>query len=141
MISKFTLKGDKYVVSPAYYDQMRAKYILNDIGYTHIIDPEKYPVMKNFGIADYGLTNCIDINYNIKPDQKNKIDERKQWSTQMKNNHWKLVFSGDDLMGKIDLFAVDNNNIFFCTNAIPLDTVDKGNGTYWDPRVSPYRQP
>ncbi len=135
MISKFTLTGDKYVVSDAYYDKMRAKYILNDIGYTHIIDAEKCSLLKNTGFAKYGLTNAIDINYNIKPDEKNKIDGRKTWASHMKYANWKLIFSGDDLMGKIDLFAVDNNNIFFCTNGIPLDTVDKGNGTIYDPRV------
>jgi len=135
MLSKFTLSGDRYVISSERYDKMRAKYILTDTGYTHIIDPEKYTFMKKFGIADYGLTNAIDINYNIKPDTKNKIDGRKTWASHMKFANWKLVYSGDDLMGKIDLFAVDNNNIFFCTNGIPLDTVDKGNGTIYDPRV------
>jgi len=135
MISKFTLQGDKYIIGTTYYDRMRVKYILNDIGYTHIIDPEKYPITKKYGIADYGLTNCIDINYNIKPDDKNKIISSKTWASHMKFSNWKLIFSGDDLMGKIDLFAVDDKNIFFCTNAMPLDTVDKANGTYWDPRV------
>lgn len=113
MKSKFTLKDDKYVICTTEYDKYRAKYILNDIGY-----------WKN-----------IDINYNIKPDAKNVIDSRKTWASHMKFANWKLVYSGDDLMGKIDLFAVDDKNIFFCTNAIPLDTVDKSNGTYWDPRV------
>lgn len=135
MKSKFTLKGDKYVIGTTYYEKMRAKYILTDIGYTHIIDPEKYSFLKKYGIADYGLTNAIDINYNIKPDDKNKIDGRKTWASHMKYANWKLVFSGDDLMGKIDLFAVNDNNIFFCTNGIPLDTVDKNNGTIYDPRV------
>ena len=135
MLSKFTLKGDRYLIESTYYDKMRAKYILNDISYTHILDPEKYPILKKYGIADYGLTNTIDLNYNIKADNKNQIDGRKTWASHMKFANWKLVYSADDLMGKIDLFAVDDNNIFFCTNAIPLDTVDKGNGTIYDPRV------
>jgi hypothetical protein len=113
MKAKFTIKGDKYVIGDDLYEKKRAKYILNDIGYW----------------------KDIDINYNIKPDEKNKIEGRKTWASQMKYNNWKLIYSGDDLMGKIDLFAIDNNNIFFCTNGIPLDTVDKGNGTIWDPRV------
>jgi len=135
MLSKFTLSGNKYVIGTTYYEKMRAKYILNDIGYTHIIDVEKYPIFKKYGIADTGITNAIDLNYNIKADEKNPIDGRKTWASHMKFANWKLIYSGDDLMGKIDLFAVDNNNIFFCTNAIPLDTVDKGNGTIYDPRV------
>jgi hypothetical protein len=53
----------------------------------------------------------------------------------MRLHNWKLIYSGDDLMGRIDLFAINDNNIFFCTNAIPLDTVSKDNGTIWDPRV------
>ena len=113
MRAKYNLSADKYVINDSRYDKLRAKYILNDIGY-----------WKN-----------IDINYNIKPDKINKIEERKVWSNHMKLYNWKLIFSGDDLMGKIDLFAVDEKNIFFCTNAIPLDTVDKSNGTMWDPRV------
>ncbi|HPS85939.1 MAG TPA: hypothetical protein PLY36_04305 [Spirochaetota bacterium] len=135
MLSKFTLSGDKYVIGTTYYEKMRAKYILNDIGYSRIIDPQKLDFLKKYGFVDCGLSNAIDLNYNIKPDEKNKIDGRKTWASHMKFANWKLVYSGDDLMGKIDLFAVDNNNIFFCTNGIPLDTVDKGNGTIYDPRV------
>jgi len=135
MMSKFKLSGDKYSIGTTYYEKMRAKYILNDIQYNQIIDPAKLGFLNKYGLADLGLTSCIDINYNIKPDKKNLINEQKSWSTPMKLYNWKLVFSGDDLMGKIDLFAVDNKNIFFCTNGIALDTVDKNNGTYWDPRV------
>lgn len=135
MTSKFTLKGDKYVIGTTLYEKLRAKYILTDINYDQIISREKLGYFKKFGLAELGLTSAIDINYNIKADEKNKIDGRKTWASHMKHANWKLIYSGDDLMGKIDLFAVDNNNIFFCTNGIPLDTVDKGNGTIYDPRV------
>jgi hypothetical protein len=135
MTSKFTLKGDKYVIGTTLYEKLRAKYILTDINYDQIISREKLGYFKKFGLAELGLTSAIDINYNIKADEKNKIDGRKTWASHMKYANWKLIYSGDDLMGKIDLFAVDNNNIFFCTNGIPLDTVDKGNGTIYDPRV------
>lgn len=141
MKSKFTLSGDKYVIGTTLYEKQRAKYILHDIGYGHIADPEKFPILKKYGLTDLRLTNGIDINYNIIPDEKNKIEGRKTWASHMKYANWKLIFSGDDLMGKIDLFAVDDNNIFFCTNGIPLDTVDKSNGTIYDPRVPPIDNP
>jgi len=133
--SKFKLTGDRYVIGTTYYEKMRTKYILNDIGYTKLIDPDKFEFIKKYKLNELKLTNVIDLNYNIKPDEKNKIDPRKTWASHMKFANWKLVFSGDDLMGKIDLFAVDDKNIFFCTNGIPLDTVDKNDGTIWDPRV------
>jgi hypothetical protein len=141
MRSKFKLSGDKYVIGNNLYDKKRAKYVLHDIGYGHIINPETFTFMKSPALANLKLTNGIDINYNIVPDKDNKINNRKTWASHMKYNNWKLIFSGDDLMGKIDLFAVNDNNIFFCTNGIALDTVDKGNGTIWDPRVPPIENP
>ncbi len=119
MRNHYKLSGEKYILSGNKYDKKRAKYVLNDIGYL----------------------DDIDLNYNIKVSKKNPIHERKTWATQMKYHNWKLIFSEDDLMGKIDLFAVNDKNIFFCTNAIPLDTVDKSNGTIWDPRVPPIPNP
>jgi len=124
MLSKYTLTGDKYIISGSDYDKKRAKYILTDIGYKQSLDYRNLDYWKN-----------LDINYKIKCDATNNLNERKTWCTQMRLHNWKVIFSEDDLMGKIDLFAVDNNNIFYTTNAIPLDTVDKSNGTYWDPRV------
>ena len=130
MKSRYVLQGDKYVLTGTKYEKKRAKYVLSDIGYGMSNDPKTIRYWEN-----------IDINYRIKPDDKNKIDSRKTWASQMKYSNWKLIFSEDDLMGKIDLFAVDDKNIFFCTNAIPLDTVDKGNGTYYDPRVPQIANP
>jgi len=130
MLSKYKLTGDKYTLSGSDYEKKRAKYILTDIGYKQSLDYKNIDYWKN-----------LDINYKIKCDSVNNLNERKSWCTQMRLHNWKLIFSEDDLMGKIDLFAVDNNNIFFCTNGIPLDTVDKGNGTYWDPRVPQIENP
>lgn len=124
MKSKYVPEGDKYILTGSDYEKKRAKYVLSDIGYGTSLDPKTIEYWKN-----------IDINYKLRPDEKNKIDDRKTWASQMKYSNWKLIFSEDDLMGKIDLFAINDNNIFFCTNAIPLDTVDKGDGTYYDPRV------
>ena len=124
ILSKYTPAGDKYLLSGSDYEKKRAKYILTDIGYNQSSDYRNINFWKN-----------LDINYKIKCDSSNKINDRKVWCSQMKYHNWKVIFSEDDLMGKIDLFAIDDKNIFFCTNAIPLDTVDKSNGSYWDPRV------
>jgi len=124
MLSKYKLKGDKYILTGSDYEKKRAKYVLSDIGYKQSQDYRELDYWKN-----------LDINYKIKCGPTNNLSERKIWCTQMRLHNWKVIFSEDDLMGKIDLFAVDNNNIFYTTNAIPLDTVDKSNGTYWDPRV------
>lgn len=124
MLSKYTLSGDKYIISGSDYEKKRAKYVLSDIGYNQSLDYKNIDYWKN-----------LDINYKIKCDAANDLNERKVWCTQMRLHNWKVIFSEDDLMGKIDLFAVDDKNIFYTTNAIPLDTVDKSNGTYWDPRV------
>jgi len=145
MLSKFKLSGDKYVIGTTLYEKLRAKYILNDIQYNLIIEPSKLGIFQDlynkFGLNELGLTSCIDINCNIKPDKKNLINPEKSWVAFMKNANWKLIYSGDDLMGKIDLFAIDDRNIFFCTNGIVLDTVDKNNGTVYDPRVPPIDDP
>lgn len=130
IISKYKLTGDKYLLSGSEYEKKRAKYVLTDIGYNQSLDYRNLDYWKN-----------LDINYKIKCDTANNLSERKSWCTQMRLHNWKLIFSEDDLMGKIDLFAVDNNNIFFCTNAIPLDTVDKSDGTYYDPRVPHVENP
>ncbi len=53
----------------------------------------------------------------------------------MPGNNWKLVYSQDDLMGKIDFFNINNKTIIYTTNGIPLDTALQSNGTYWDPRL------
>lgn len=124
MLSKYHLKGDKYLLSGSEYEKKRAKYILTDVGYNQSFDYTSIDYWKN-----------LDINYKLKCDSENRLSERKAWCTQMAVHNWKLIFSEDDLMGKIDLFAVNDRNIFFCTNGIPLDTVDKSNGTLWDPRV------
>ncbi len=141
MMSKFKLSGDKYVLNSTHYEKLRAKYILSDINYSMIIDPAKLGFFNKFGLSELGLTSTIDINYNIKADKKNLINPEKSWVSFMKGANWKLIYSGDDLMGKIDLFAVNDNNIFFCTNGMVLDTVDKSNGTIWDPRVPPIDNP
>lgn len=124
MLSRYSLAGDEYIFSGSAYEKKRAKYVLNDIGYGMSDDPRTVDYWRN-----------LDINYKIKCDDLNRINPIKQWCAHMHNWNWKMVLSEDDLMGKIDLFAVNDDNIFFCTNAIPLDTVDKGNGTYYDPRV------
>ncbi len=124
MLSKYVLNGNRYVLNGSDYDKKRAKYVLSDIGYHQSQDYRNPDYWKN-----------LDINYKIKCDSTNNLNERKTWCTQMRLHNWKVIFSEDDLMGKIDFFGVDNKNIFFCTNAIPLDTVDQSNGTYWDPRV------
>ncbi len=130
MLSRYKLQGDDYIFSGSNYEKKRAKYVLNDIGYGMSDDPETVAYWKN-----------LDINYKIKCDDLNRINPIKQWCAHMHNWNWKMVLSEDDLMGKIDLFAVNDDNIFFCTNAIPLDTVDKGNGTYYDPRVPHIENP
>lgn len=130
MLSKYTLQDDEYIFSGSEYEQKRAKFVLSDIGYGMSDDPWTLNYWTN-----------LDINYRIKCDELNKIHPIKQWCAHMNNWNWKLVLSEDDLMGKIDLFAVNDENIFFCTNAIPLDTVDKSNGTYYDPRVPHVEKP
>jgi len=112
MKSHYTLKGDKYTLKGDEYDAKRAKYVLNDIGHW----------------------DNIDINFDIKVSKENPIHPRKQWASLTKYSY-KFIFSEDDLMGKIDLFAANDDSIVFCTNAMPLDSVDKSNGSLRDPRV------
>ncbi len=112
MTSHYKLQGDKYILKGDEYDEKRAKYVLNDIGHW----------------------DNIDINYDIKVSKENPIHPRKQWASLVKYNY-KFIFSEDDLMGKIDLFAANDDTIVFCTNALPLDSVDKSNGSLRDPRV------
>ncbi|MCL1833741.1 MAG: hypothetical protein FWG49_04485 [Leptospirales bacterium] len=140
MRSKYKLNGDKYVINDFHYDKLRAKYILNDIGYWKDVDIN-YNIKTSSAAPFFLFWNNIDISSRIKSDKKNPIEERKVWSTMMQIHGWKLIYSADDLMGKIDLFAINDNNIFFCSNAIPLDTVLRSNGTAWDPRIPHIENP
>ncbi len=101
-------KGEYYTYSDksSQYDKLRAKYLLNQIGY----------------LKD------IDLNYNVKRDQASE-DLYKIY-----NNGQRILFSEDNLLGRVELLG-DDEYMNFSVDGVILDGIDSYNGAVFDPRV------
>jgi predicted membrane-bound spermidine synthase len=138
MQKNYRKEGDKYLYNGDKYGIKRAKYILHDIGHWKSLDLN-YNINRSNTTADKEGRNWVDrlvdaVTTTSKVDL-DKVDGRKTWYAHMPGNNWKLIYSQDDLMGKIDFFNINNKTIIYTTNGIPLDTALQSNGTIWDPRL------
>lgn len=138
MQRSYTKDGDEYVYNGDKYGIKRAKYILHDIGHWKSFDinyninrPQTKEIKENRNWVD----KLIDVATATHKVDMSTVESRKTWYSHLPGNNWKLIYSQDDLMGKIDFFNVNDQTIIFCTNGMPLDTALQSNGTIWDPRV------
>jgi len=138
MQKSYKKDGENYVYSGDKYGIQRSKYILHDIGHWRSYDLN-YNINRTYKPAEKEgstwLSKLLEVTtYNHKVEMS-KVESRKTWYSHMPGNNWKLIYSQDDLMGKIDFFNINDRTIIYCSNGIPLDTALQSNGTLWDPRV------
>jgi spermidine synthase len=101
-----TPDGSHYVLGGDQYDQKRAKYLLNQLGYL----------------------DDVNILFDV------STDESFKGLYKIYNNGQRVLFSEDNLMGRIELLG-DDDYMNMAVNGVILDGIDSYNGNYYDPRV------